>query len=313
MRKETIGGLYLAAGFALAGSAPTVGMTLSAKLGPFTITALSLAFALPVFAPFIFKGAWPKKGELATTAALGLFGIVLYRFCLVSALPIIGAGGAGLLTGAAPALTAIASWTFLGERLTRRSFIGIAVASAGVFLVHLGVVGLEPQAGPGVLVGGQAPWTRGKGFGALLALGAAASEATFAVLSRRAWTKEGPSDSRTRTAFTIAWALVFSALPAAAERPAAALAGLGPRGWLALAWYGLLVTATSYVCWNEGIKRVEASRAAAYTGIVPVVSLVLPVLALGERPTAFGIVGCALVALGIVATGSRKSVEARHR
>jgi drug/metabolite transporter (DMT)-like permease len=75
----------------------------------------------------------------------------------------------------------------------------------------------------------------------------------------------------------------------------------------------LLVTATSYVCWNEGIKRVEASRAAAYTGIVPVVSLLLPVLALGERPTAFGIVGCALVALGIVATGSRKSAEVRHR
>ena len=150
-REKAKGAIFLSLGFALAGSATTAAKPLAGSLGPFSLTALSLAFALPALAPFAIRGPRPRARELLTTAALGFFGIFLYRLCLMSALARVSAAEAGLMTGAAPAL---------------------------------------------------------------------------------------------------------------AERPFRAIVALRPSAWLALAWYGLFVTAASYVCWYEGIRRTEASRAA---------------------------------------------------
>ncbi len=295
MRSEKAGGLYLAAGFILAGSATTAGKGLVATLGPFTITAAGLAFALPALVPFALKGPRPSRRELGLTALLGFFGIFVYRICLISALSLVNAGEAGLMTGAAPAFTAIASWLFLRERPSPLPVLGVIAASAGIFLVRFGALGGAVDAASGFT-------SSGRSLGLLLALGAAASESVFAILSRLAWRKDADADSRRRAALTAAWAFAFSLGPAAAERPLGALAALPPVAWIALAWYGLFVTAASYICWYEGIRRVEASRAAAYTGIVPVVALALPALLLGERPSATSVAGCFLVALGIVAT-----------
>jgi drug/metabolite transporter (DMT)-like permease len=294
MRQDRSGGLFLAAGFVLAGTATTAGKGLASALGPFTITAAGLAFALPALLPFALRGPRPSGKELGATALLGFFGIFVYRACLVSALSRVGAGEAGLMTGAAPAFTAIASWLLLGEAPSLFSVSGVALSSAGVFLVRYGAAGAEAAA------------AAERSLGLLLALGAAASEAAFAVLSRRTRNVGFGGDQRRRTALTAAWAFAFSLGPALGERPAEALAALPFSGWAALAWYGLFVTAASYVCWYEGIRRTEASRAAAYTGIVPVVAFFLPAALLGEQLTPASVAGCALVALGIAATSGER-------
>ena len=121
------------------------------------------------------------------------------------------------------------------------------------------------------------------------------------VLSRRMWRGDDGADARSRAGWTVAWALLFSAVPAAAEHPARTLAALPGPGWAALAWYGLAVTAAAYVLAYEGIRRLEASRVAVLTGIVPVVGLAVPALLLGERPGAAELAGCALIAAGIAA------------
>ena len=338
MKQERIGAFYLIAGFALAGTATTAGKALSTSLGPFSITAASLVFALPVLLPFLARGGRIRARELGTTAALGFFGILLYRLCLVSSLRLIGAGEAGLLTGAAPAFTVLVSWFALREKPSSLALIGAAIASAGIILVN---IGMQRAAGPGT----QASASTGSGaLGAALALAAAASEAVFATVSRagslsdatplpEAPQPEAPQhesvqyaaarsatnvkdqmDPLRRTALTVAWALGFSLFPALAERPAKSFSELGASGWFALAWYGLAVTSVSYFCWYQGIKRLPAARAAAFTGIVPVVSLALPAIALGERPTTAAVIGCALVAAGILAgSGIRPGTAAKNR
>lgn len=292
MKTEQIGALCLSAAFVLTGTAPTAGKALAGVLGPFTATAASLAFALPALAPFMFGRGSLNRKELLGTAVLAFFGIFLYRVFLVSALARVGAAEAGLMAGAAPALTAIAAALILGERLSAGRLIGVGAATAGIAAIALG--GGAPSAGRAAPGGVRA-------LGLALALGSAAAEALFMVLSRRMWRGDDSADPRARAGWTAAWALVFSAVPAAAERPVRALAALPAAGWEALAWYGLAVTAAAYVLAYEGIRRLEASRVAVFTGIVPVVGLALPALLLGERPGAAELAGCALIAAGIAA------------
>lgn len=303
MERGRIGGLFLTAGFILAGTGATVGKGLTTKLGPFTIIVAGLVFAMPALIPLVLKGPLPSKRELIFTALLGFFGIFIYRLCLVCALTRIEAAEAGLMIGAAPVLTALASWVLLREQPTLPAIAGVAAASAGILLVRLTGGASSGDAGSRLL-------------GLTFALGAAVSEAIFAVLSRSVWRTDDTADPRRRTAdprrrtaLTALWAILYSLVPAATEHPFKALACLAPIDWAALVWYGLFVTFISYICWYEGIRRMPASEAAAYSGIPPVVAFFLPALLLGEHLHAMGIVGCVLVALGIAASGYRRHRE----
>ncbi len=292
MKAERIGALSLSAAFMLTGTAPTAGKALAGILGPFTATAASLACALPALAPFMFARGRPSRRELLGTAVLAFFGIFLYRVFLVSALARVGAAEAGLMAGAAPALTAVAAALILGERMGAGRLVGVVATTAGIAAIGFG--GAAPEGGP-------AEPGAVRALGLSLALGSAAAEALFMVLSRRMWRGDDGADARSRAGWTVAWALLFSAVPAAAEHPIRALASLPATGWAALAWYGLAVTAAAYVLAYEGIRRLEASRVAVLTGIVPVVGLAVPALLLGERPGAAELAGCALIAAGIAA------------
>lgn len=299
MTKSSVGGWYLTAAFILSGTATTAGKSFSSILGPFTATAASLACAVPVLIPLIVRGGGPKLRDVWETAILGFCGIFLYRVFLTSALRFVGAVEAGLMIGAAPALTVAVSAAVLGERAGRRGMLGIGLTTAGIWAVGAAAGPVELGGTAGSHVAGLA-----------MALGAAASEAVFAVLSRKTSGPRGEADPLKRTGLTALWAFAFSAFAAAAaERPVEGLGRLAPADWFALAWYGLFVTAAAYVCWYEGIRRMEACRAAPFTGIVPVVSFLLPIIILGERPGVWGCAGCALIVAGIVAAAGKASAQ----
>lgn len=278
--KRLAGPLFLFLAFFLAGTSVISARILSGRLGPFTITALSLLLALAFLMPVSIRALLPALRKLQPGAWLSLglqalFGIFLFRLLLIAGLRLTTAGEAGIMTGATPAVTAILAMAVLKEPPGVRKLLGILSTVSGILLIQ----GLLSGGVPLIHLGGN-----------LLILCAGASEAVFNIISRASAARVrevrpgGPEDMPplVQTTAVVVLALLFSLLPAALENPFGRLAAVGWAGGLALLWYGLGATALGYLCWYAGIKRSGAFTAAAFSGMMPFTSMVLSVLLLGE-------------------------------
>jgi len=297
------GPFYLTVAFVLAGSSVISAKLLSGHAGTFTITAVSLSFALIALLPLCvgklkqtIKHMRRSDGVMLLLQAL--FGIFLFRLFLLQGISRTSTSEAGLLTGATPAITAALAWIFLKERISAHSLAGVICTVGGVLLIQgLATSRLSPEH----LIGN------------LLIIGAAANESTFNVISRvnavRAETR-APLDPIVQTMLVSALALVFSVVPMLFEQPYEKLSVIGMTEWLALVWYGVFATALAFICWYAGIKRCTASTAAAFTGMMPFTSLMLSVLLLGEQAGFEQWAGGALVILGMVLIGQKRQEKA---
>ncbi len=113
-------------------------------------------------------------------------------------------------------------------------------------------------------------------------------------------------DPMVQTTLVTACALLLCLIPALFEEPVARLSHLGFVSWMALIWYGVFVTALAYLCWYAGIKRSGAFTAAAFSGLMPLTSMVLSALLLREQPGLFQWLGGACVIAGMVMIGLKK-------
>ena len=297
------GSVYLLCAFTLAGTSVISARYLSGSLGVFTITAVSLLLG------FLFLLTLCAKKILRTVRCMGikdwgilflqsLFGIFLFRMFLLQGLLRTSTAEAGILTGAAPALTAILALTFLKEPVNVKGLAGIFSTMGGIILIQ-GVVSS----------GGH--FSVEHIWGNMLVLCAAASESLFNILSRLNHLKnthrqEASFDPLVQTALVTGIAGLLSTIPALLEKPFPAIALLGMQEWLALVWYGVFVTALAFIFWYAGIKRSNASTAAAFSGMMPFVALLLSVTLLGERAGWTQWVGGALIVLGMILIARRK-------
>ncbi|WP_198156144.1 DMT family transporter [Paenibacillus sp. D9] len=303
-----IGKMYLFFAFALAGTSVVTARLLSASLGMFTISSVSLAILLLGLAPIYASRAVRTirsmhRQDWKAVWLQAVFGIFGFRTFLLLGLTMTSAGEAGILTGAAPALTACLAYFVLREPLTAKAGLGVGCTAAGIALLQ------------GMSLGGN-------GFpldhlaGNLLILCAVSCEAIFNVLSRNSRSNEGSSGAMAdahpmvQTLLVGAAALALCAVPAMLEHPVPSLGNIGPREWLALAWYGLAITALSYGCFYAGIKRCDVYTTAAYAGWMPLTSLLLSMLLLGEKPPVVQWLGGALVIGGMLLIGSRTAQAA---
>lgn len=252
---------------------------LAEKLNSFTITAVSLGLLLLGLLP-VYARQTAKTLPLLKTAdwkmllLQALFGIFLFRIFLLLGVPLTSTVEAGILTGAAPAITALLARTFLKEPLAGKTILGIACTIAGIALLQ----GLNLQS---------AGFSLDHFWGNALVLCAAASESTFNVIAR----KQGTPASPTRLAMppmlqmllVSAIAFVFCLFPTLFDQPLAALRAIGWQEWAALAWYGLVITALAFVFFYAGVQRCDAYTTAAFSGMMPLTSLLLSVLLFSEK------------------------------
>ena len=308
LSQTAFGKLCLVGAFSLAGSSVVAGAYLTPWLGGFTIAALSLCIAV--------LGLLPAYGRPALAALRGLsaqdyrllflqalFGILLFRVFLLLSVSLTNAVTVGMLLGATPAITALLSALVLRERPTRAAALGIGFSVLGIVLLQ------------GVAAGGAFAGMRHAGGGAL-ALCAAASESTFTVLARKQ-RRAGAQGDRpalhpmVQTLLVSALALLLCAVPAILEQPFAAIAALTGESWLALGWYGLFVTALAYVCFYAGVRRCDGYTAAAFSGMMPLASMLLSLLFLGETVHGQQLAGGALIIAGMVMLGRHAAAPQR--
>ncbi len=209
-----------------------------------------------------------------------------YQVAYFAAIPYLGVAAAVLINiCSAPIFTALLARVFLGERLRPSTWLAVGGA---VF-------------GAGLLVGGapQVQSTADLLIGAALALTAGFSYSLVVLGARLIAANYHP---------VVPVALSF-ALGALLLFPAALTTGLvidyPPLGWLVLIYLSIVPTALAYALYVRGMRSVRATTAATITLLEPLGSALLAILLLGERFTATGIVGAALL-IGSIAVIARR-------
>lgn len=279
--------LVLAAAF-LWGTIGVVGKVLY-DLGQISPLALGL-FRLGIAAPLLGLLTWRldrghpwrfQRGEvrwwLLAMASMGAYQIFLFN--AVQRTDVTTAIFLAICT--APILVALTAPFVLSERLTRSALAAGGLALAGTALV-LGFS--DPRA----------MLASGKLFGNLLALGAAACWATYAIVARRLVQYHRP----TRITFlTFAGAaLLVAPLVIWQGEPVV----LPPAGWALAIYLGVVPTALAYFLYVRGLRSVGATTSSFMALAEPGTAAILAALLFDEQPGASGWLGVGFLLAGLV-------------
>jgi drug/metabolite transporter (DMT)-like permease len=294
------GMFFLFGAFTLAGTSVIAARYVTGKLGVFTITCISLFFAVLCLLPFTGRKVILLIRQIPIKDWLylffqALFGIFLFRTFLLFGLLYTSSAEAGILTGATPAITVLLSRWLLKEPTNFKKLSGIGGTIAGILFIqglftpdsHFSMVHI---------------------LGNFLVLCAATCESLFNTCSRAAVVKAQSRFKQAippllQTVLVSAVAMILCLIPACFENSVDLLAKTGLKEWLSLIWYGVFVTALAFIFWYSGIKRCAASTAAAFSGMMPFTSLMLSVLVLGEPASPQQWSGGMMIILGMVLIG----------
>lgn len=214
----------------------------------------------------------------AATSVVGYNILFLYGVTLAPA-----SHGAVIVPGLIPMATLVFGALFLGLRIVRGQVLGVLISLGGLALV----VGPE--------LGGSATTLLGDGLFVL----AAGLWAVYTLLGRTGASRLDPS---VLTAWSAALgAAVFLPL-ALVEGGFGSIGSASARALGGIAYLGTIGTAMSFVTFLEGVRRIGAARASAYTVLVPVFGLSLTVSLLGEPVGPLSLLGAAVTISGLWVT-----------
>lgn len=226
----------------------------------------------------------PRRSDWPQLAALGVFGLTAYHLCLNYAETRIASGTASILISLVPAVTAVLSAVWIGERISARSALGLGVALLGVVLV--------------VLTSGKQ--VRFQPMAALVLISVLAS-AVFFVGQKPLFAR---NDMIGVTTFGFL-AGTLGAVPFGLGLPHA----LAAAPWshiAALIWLGIAPTFVGYLTWNAALKRAPASQVTSFIYFSPPIAVMIGWVWLGEQPGWLTLLGGAITVGGVALANARR-------
>ncbi len=184
---------------------------------------------------------------------------------------------------------AILATVFLGERISRRGWAGIAVSIVGVTVIAMGESGglrIEPEA--------------------LFVLLATVSTSCYFVLQKPLLRRY---DAFAMTCYAI-WTGTFFMLPFAWGLPSA-IQHAPLNATLSVLYLGVFPAAIAYVLWTYVLKHVPSTIASSLLYISPVFAILIGWVWLRELPGVVALAGGALSVAGVVLVNMRGAVTAR--
>ncbi|GLS84431.1 DMT family transporter [Paraferrimonas haliotis] len=213
----------------------------------------------------------------------------LYFVLESQALLYTSASQAGMMTAMAPILTAIVAYVFIKERLNRRGMLGFLLAMVGV--IWLSLAGESDEHAPNPLLGN------------LLELAAMLAAAIYAVCLKLLCQRYSALTLTALQALVGSLFFVPLALYSGGEWQ------LHRDGLLAILYLGAFVTLGAYLLYNYAISQIPLTQAVVYINLIPVFTLVLAFVLLGERLTPWQMLGAGLVLIGVVIAQPKKSTQ----
>ena len=222
------------------------------------------------------------KKDWLLVAGLGVSGIAAYNLLFFWGLRYGQASdGAMIIPTLNPLLTLFAAPLVLGEKLTSRKLLGAAISLCGQTLIFWGLLSTALQdpdrlRGDLFFVASAVMWSTYTILGRI-----AARRFTFLVFT--IW---GSVSGMIMLLFFALWTVRGSS-------------GYTPFFWVNALYLGLGATVAGFLLWSRGIHRLGASRAAVFINLVPVFTVALAALFLGERPGWVQTLGMVIVMAGV--------------
>jgi O-acetylserine/cysteine efflux transporter len=261
------GSTFAAIKIGLESSPPILFVGLRSVIGGIAVAVLAASHGRP---PAV-------RQHLGGYALITLLNVVGFFYVQTLAIQHLPSGLAAVLIYLQPVLTGVLAAPLLGERLTVLKLGGLGLGFGGIVVVSVGAVGGHVS---------------GLGIG-------------LAVLAALLWSLGTIAFKRESERVDAIWAVAVSFLSGGVLLTVVGAATEGIaidwslRFTLALAFASLVGTALAWALWFGLVATGEASRAAAYIFFVPLVSLLIGAVLLGERLGVSLLIGSALVVLGV--------------
>lgn len=276
---------------------PQLALVFATMLWGSSFIALKIAFEsyTPVFAIFVrmlaaaccFLLVWPKlkhfeyqKGDWKLLGLMSLAEPCLYFILEGMALQYTSASQAGIITSLLPPMVAVAAFFVLGERLNQVAILGFILAFFGVAWLSSGAQVTEHARNP--LLGNA------------LELAAMCCAAVYCLCLKKLSKRYSPLSLTALQAF--AGTLFFFPLALAEGVPQLSF---NLSLWATL-YLGICVTLGAYLLYNTAIVHIDLNRAASYTNLIPIFTLLFAYLILGETLTFHQLLACVLILTGVV-------------
>ena len=193
----------------------------------------------------------------------------------------VNAVGSALVIALNPVLVAVAAAFILHERLGSLRWLGVVLCFVG------GLV---------VVSGGSLDNVFSPDRGTMYLLGCTVSWAVYSIVGKLVLNKMP-------VLFAVWTGMIVGALMlllvAMFTEPVHQVLLMPMRGWLALVFIGVFVSAVSYIWYYQGMDAVGPSKASNFINLMPVFTAVIAWISLGETPHQAQFIGGAIVLFGL--------------
>jgi drug/metabolite transporter (DMT)-like permease len=226
------------------------------------------------------------RKDLSQLVFLALIGCVVNKLLEFGGLNLATASDVALLITGESIFTTMLSWMLLHERFRKRSIVALFIGFSGVYLIVERSLLPNIPSGGGVL----------RIVGDLLVIMALLIEAFYTVRSKRLLVKHSPLlvTSAPVVVSTLFWIPVggWEVLSTGWQMPSL-------FSWLCIGWLALMCTVLAYLCWFQGLMRVDGSAAASTLFIQPLLGTILAILFLHDELTFTTILGGILIIVSV--------------
>ncbi len=263
-------------------------VVLKAAMGryhPYMLIFGRLMVASICFVPLFYRRRHqrPRPGALKYILFMSLCEPCLYFLFEVAALQRTTASQAGMITAMLPLMVAVGAYLLLREKLTAPVLAGFSLAVTGV--VWLSLTSEATQSAPDPVLGN---------FLEFLAMICA----TGYILSAKRLTTTFGYSPLMITAVQALMGFIFY-LPLIFLPDIDFQLHWEPEFFWAVLYLGAFITMGAYGLYNYGISRVTAGQATAFINLIPIFSVLLGWLFLGERFSSSQYLAAAMILLGI--------------
>lgn len=232
------------------------------------------------FIPAFRKIPWRRR-DFKYLMIMAICEPCLYFLFEAKALELTSASQAGMITAILPLLVALLAWIWLKETIGLATFLGFSLAISGA--AWLSFAGESSSNAPNPLFGN---------FCEFLAMVCAAG---YTVSLKHLTSNYPPLFLTAFQAFIGSLFFFPFLLHPAIGWPAT----WQPLSAMAILYLGTFITFGAYGCYNFAVSRVPASHAAGFVNLIPVFSLLLGIIILGDRLNLSQWLACSLVFCGV--------------
>lgn len=254
--------------------------------------AAFLRFAIATFSLFFLtlfidgKISIPKRTIWIRLFALGLTGVFTYNVFFFSGLQHISAGRASLIIALNPLCITLFAYLIFKEPLNRKQM-------AGIFLSLLGAIIVISNGHVEELFSSEI------GVGELSLLGCVLSWTAYSLIGRSVLSTLTPLASVFYSSI-IGTCLLF--IPAVSDGIFSHLSEISVTNWISLSYLGICGTALGFSLYYQAIRKIGATRSGVFINLVPLFSILLSWIILGETIKLIVVFGGCILLTGVTVT-----------